>query len=222
MRLICLSDTHGYHKNLTIPDGDFLIHVGDFSMKANHSTVKEFSRWLNALPHAHKILVGGNHDVCLEGSRRWAQEEFAPAHYLMHEQLTLGGLSFFGSPYSPAIYDPSDWSFDYPPNGSRSHDLWDNIPKKIDVLITHGPPKGILDRVLTPHRGEDPNVGDVNLLRRVMEIQPRVHCFGHIHEGFGVYKHPTARTRFFNVCICDANYKPTNPVTVIDLYYKSI
>jgi len=217
MKLVCLSDTHGYHKKLTIPDGDFLIHVGDFSMRANRSTVCEFARWFKAQPHTHKIIVAGNHDVALEGDRRWALEEFAPAHYLAHERVILGGLTFFGSPFSPAIRDPSDWSFDYPPDSDRSRDLWDNIPKRIDVLITHGPPKGILDRVNDPHPGEDPNVGDVNLLRRVMEIQPRAHIFGHIHEGFGTYQHPTKRTRFFNVSVCDVNYKPTNPITIIDL-----
>lgn len=217
MKIVALSDTHGYHKKLTIPDGDFLIHVGDFAMRANRSTVYEFAQWFKAQPHAHKIIIAGNHDVCLEGDRRWAVEEFAPAHYLMHEKVTLGGLTFFGSPFSPAIYDPSDWSFDYPPNGTRSRDLWDNIPKGIDVLITHGPPKGILDLVKSPHPGEDPHVGDVNLLHRVMTIRPRVHLFGHIHEGYGTYQHPTVRTRFFNVSICNLDYRPVNPITVFDL-----
>jgi len=217
VKFVVLSDTHGYHKQLKVPDGDFLIHVGDFSMRANHTAVIEFARWMKSLPHKHKIIVAGNHDVCLEGDRLWAKEEFAPAHYLMHEKLTLDGFRFFGSPYSSAIREPSDWSFDYPPNGQRSKDLWEQIPKNLDVLITHGPPKGILDLVKFTHKGEEPNVGDVNLLRQVMEVEPRVHVFGHIHEGYGVYQHPTRRTRFFNVSICNLDYRPVNPITVFDL-----
>jgi len=204
MRVICLSDTHGYHKRLTIPDGDLLIHCGDFSMRATSPQVSEFARWFASLPHRHKIIVAGNHDMACEQGPFDVKKVFAPAYYLDHEEVVIEGLKIFGSPYTPAIYNPSPWFFDYQRKSTQAKELWDDIPKKTDLLITHGPPKGILDLVKEPHIGEDPNVGDIHLLRRVMEVKPKVHVFGHIHEGFGSYIHPMSpKTVFYNVSVCD-------------------
>jgi len=216
MRLVALSDTHGYHKKLTVPDGDILIYAGDFSMRARLSDVVLFANWLNSLPHEHKIIIPGNHDVYCEGDTDWARKEFSPAHYLLHSSVEVAGLRFFGSPYSSAIFEPSKWAFDYPPNGSQSKRLWSQIPTGTDILVTHGPPKNILDRVLYADPGEDPNVGDHFLMWNVARIQPRLHIFGHIHEGYGSCL-PEVGTHFYNVCVCDVEYKPVNPITVIDL-----
>lgn len=228
MRIIALSDTHGYHKRLTVPDGDLLIHAGDFSMRAKAHDVVEFARWFKALPHPHKIFVPGNHDMACEQDGSWAREEFAPAIYLEHEACEVMGYTIFGSAYSSAIYDPSPWFFDYQRYGSRSKDLCDQIPDHVDILITHGPPYGIGDLVPDPRVGEDPHVGDPNLLNRVKQTLPRIHIFGHIHEGYGVYRpdyvdmfgHNDPRefnVEFYNVCVCNGDYKPVNPITVIDL-----
>ena len=215
MRVVALSDTHGFHHDLKIPDGDLLIHAGDFSMKATVDDVIEFSQWFNALPHKHKIIVAGNHDQYCEDDPLFCDVEFRPAIYLNHESCEVMGYKIFGSPYSSSIYEPSPWSFDYPRNGPLSQYLWAQIPDHLDVLITHGPPKGILDLVNDPHVDEDLHVGDMNLLNEVMNKLPRVHIVGHIHEGAGHYDGVV--TRFYNVCICDVRYNPTNPVTLIDI-----
>lgn len=217
MRIVAISDTHGYHKRLTIPEGDMLICAGDFSMRAKSYEVTQFAEWFNQQPHKYKVIVPGNHDVACEGDRPWCKEEFSPAVYLDHEESKVAGYRVFGSPYSSSIYEPSPWAFDYPPNGDRSERLWSQIPDGIDILITHGPPKGILDVVLDPHVGEDQHVGDVNLLYHVKRVIPKVHIFGHIHEGYGKYISPVWTTEFYNVCVCDVHYQPRNPVTVIDL-----
>ena len=217
LRIIALSDTHGYHEKLTIPDGDLLIYAGDFSMRANHRDTVRFAKWINGLPHAHKIVIPGNHDAYCEQSFSYAREEFAPAVLLNHEECEILGYRIFGSPYSSCIFEPSIWHFDYVPLSDRAHRLWNAIPDRIDILITHGPPKGILDRVDSVHPGEDPNVGDPILLENVKRALPRVHIFGHIHEGAGSFAHEKYTTRFHNVCVCDVKYKPVNPITVIDL-----
>ena len=54
------------------------------------------------------------------------------------------------------------------------------IPHDTDVLITHGPPMAILDYAHGEH------VGCADLWKRVTDIAPKVHAFGHIHEGSGV------------------------------------
>jgi Icc-related predicted phosphoesterase len=74
-----------------------------------------------------------------------------------------------------------------------------------------------MDLVPFPHPGESPNVGDVNLLYRVHEVKPKVHIFGHIHEGYGSYIRDHLDTKFYNVAVCDGNYNPVNPITVVDI-----
>jgi Icc-related predicted phosphoesterase len=217
MKIVAISDTHGFHNKLTVPDGDMLICAGDFSMKAKALDVQEFAEWFNKQPHEFKVIVAGNHDMACEPWNDWTHETFLPAVYLNHEEATVGGLRIFGSPFSSSIYEPSPWSFDYNPKGPRSEALWSQIPDHLDILITHGPPKGILDKVAKTHPREDANVGDVNLLYHVKRALPRAHVFGHIHEGAGAYESDCWTTKFYNACICDAKYKPTNPVTVFNL-----
>jgi Icc-related predicted phosphoesterase len=65
--------------------------------------------------------------------------------------------------------------FTYP--DKRGEIVWSNLPEKIDILITHGPPSGILD--VSIHNGL--NVGCAFLRKAVLKIQPKVHIFGHIH-----------------------------------------
>lgn len=238
MRLVCCSDTHGFEKNLNIPDGDVFIYAGDFSMRATTTHVQKFAKWIQTLPHKHKVIIAGNHDMACETMGRvWAKELFYPAYYLMHEPLTIDGYTLFGSPYSSAIHDPSDWVFDYPRFGERGERLWSsllNIPQ-IDILVTHGPPYSIGDHVNGAHPGEDPSVGDMTLYDVVRQKQPLVHIFGHIHEGYGRHDRENLlvdlnwyakmspcqetpnRTVFYNVSVCDVNYQPINKITVIDL-----
>lgn len=217
MRIVAMSDTHGYHRNLKVPDGDLLIHAGDFSMRAKLKDVVEFARWFKSLPHKHKILVPGNHDVYCEFDPAWAREEFFPAILLAHEECEIEGRRIFGSPYSSSIYEPSPWSFDYRPDGPRSKELWSQIPDHLSILITHGPPKGMCDLVDSAHIGEDPHVGDLNLLRNVERALPSLHIFGHIHEGYGNFASDMWSTSFHNVSVCDVEYRPVNPVSIINL-----
>jgi hypothetical protein len=53
----------------------------------------------------------------------------------------------------------------------------------IDVMMTHGPPMGILDAT---YRGEP--VGCQHLLRAARRCKPKLHCFGHIHEAWGAQR----------------------------------
>jgi Icc-related predicted phosphoesterase len=72
------------------------------------------------------------------------------------------------------------------PRGPAATKYWDQIPLGLDVLITHGPPLGILDQVAP---GGD-HLGCEGLLRAVEEkrIAPgkRANCRGHIDPGRGL------------------------------------
>jgi Icc-related predicted phosphoesterase len=84
------------------------------------------------------------------------------------------------------------------------------------VLVTHRPPHGVLDLVPRDLAGAYENTGCKELLRAVKRIKPKLHVFGHIHEGYGVNRGD--EITFLNACICDAAYRPINPpLSIIDI-----
>ena len=59
IRVVCISDTHGRHRDCEIPNGDVLIHAGDFTRYGKRADADDFNKWLGELPHRHKIVVNG-------------------------------------------------------------------------------------------------------------------------------------------------------------------
>lgn len=203
MRLVLVSDTHNQHGALRLPEGDVLVHAGDFTMRGTEPEVRAFGTWLADQPHRHKVLIAGNHDFLFERDPHLARALLPPqAHYLLDSEVSIGGLRFWGSPWQPWFLD---WAF----NLRRGPDLaakWALIPQGVDVLITHGPPMGIADRTVN---GE--NVGCADLAEAMKRAKPRLSVFGHIHEGYGVHGDKV------NVAICDEKYRLVNNPVVIDL-----
>mmetsp|Transcript_12631 Transcript_12631/g.14485 ORF Transcript_12631/g.14485 Transcript_12631/m.14485 type:complete len:329 (+) Transcript_12631:70-1056(+) len=222
LRIVCISDTHGKHDQIdsnNIPDGDILIHAGDLTNKGEPATLRGFRDWVRKLPHKHKLVIGGNHDLSLDKNFRsslnpesiknardnvFDVEEFI---YLCNDSITLEGYNFFGSPIQPEF---NSWAFQRE-RGQESRNEWNQIPDETDVLITHGPPLGFGDLCKNGCRA-----GCLDLLREVQfRVRPIVHVFGHIHEGYG---HSTdGQTLFLNASSCDYFYRPTNPIHVFDL-----
>ena len=210
MRLIIASDTHEKHAGLTIPDGDVFIHCGDFTYNGDLKAIGAFGAWLACLPHRHKLIIAGNHDFAFEhvpaAARRAVGSRKNGVRYLQDSGITIDGVSFWGSPWQPWFMD---WAFNLP-RGPRLAAQWAKIPDTTDVLLTHGPPLGILDIV-----PEAEHVGCADLATRIAIIKPKIHAFGHIHEGSGVLVR--GRTTYVNASICDGAYQPVNPVRVIDI-----
>lgn len=223
MRLVCISDTHSMHTKIPggVPPGDVLIHAGDFTGRNNKIAVGEFLEWLASLPHPHKILIAGNHDGVLEAEPDWsaaALAEICPAvHYLCDTGCEIDGVKFFGQPWTPEFLN---WHF-MVPRGEPAANKWALIPSDTDVLITHGPPHGILDQCPEWHpkmpRDRRPliSVGCEELGLAVNRLQPRVHVFGHIHEGHGRVEKDG--TLFVNASCLDGRYRPTNAAQVVDI-----
>ena len=207
MRLICISDTHARHEAVFIPDGDVLVCAGDFTGHGEKRDVVAFNDWLGKLPHRHKVVIAGNHDFCFEQTPAEARSWLTAATYLQDDGVTLDGVTFWGSPWQPRFFD---WAFNLD-RGALLAKKWAKIPTGVDVLVTHGPPHGILDRT---DRGEP--VGCEELLTAVVErVKPKVHVFGHIHEAYG--RETRGPTTFVNASNCDLRYRPRNAAFIVDL-----
>lgn len=205
MRLVLMSDTHGRH-NFNVPDGDVLLHAGDFCMKGDYWEALSFSKWMDKQPHQYKVAIAGNHDIIYEKKPVQAKEATFGYTYLQDSEININGIKIYGSPWQPWFYD---WAFNLP-RGKALQNKWKNIPKDTDILITHGPAFGQLD--LTP-RGE--LVGCEDLIETIREVNPAIHLFGHIHHSRGIKK--SGRTVFVNASICDEAYRPNNKPIVLDI-----
>ncbi len=218
MRIVCLSDTHGRHGALAVPEGDVLVHAGDASMRGDDREIVAFATWLAALPHRHKLVIAGNHDWLFERQPGLARELLGAVTYLQDSGTTIDGVRFWGSPWQPWFMD---WAFNLR-RGAPLKARWDLVPEGTDVLITHGPPQGILDQVagivpraISAMAGQGEHVGCEELLAAVQRLAPRLHVFGHIHEGYG--EETRDGTRFVNASNCDRFYRPVNRPIVVDL-----
>jgi len=207
MRLVCISDTHNLHNYMKepIPDGDVLICGGDITNVGKVDDVESFNRWIAKFPHKYKIVIAGNHDWLFMRNGKRARSFLPDCIYLENEEVTIEGIKFYGSPYTPVFFN---WAFMLP--GKELEKEWAKIPNDTDVLITHGPPFGRLDMNL-----EGQHCGCERLLNRILDIKPKVHIFGHIHEAYGIVANDY--TTFINASICTRSYAPSQKPIVWDL-----
>jgi Icc-related predicted phosphoesterase len=197
--IVAMSDTHGFHESINIPAGDILVYAGDLTHRGEIMEVKRFNHFLGTLPHPVKIIIAGNHDFCFESDSKASAAQLTNGIYLQDTAVTIEGIRFYGSPWQPWFYD---WAFNLQ-RGPEIREKWDLIPEDTDVLVTHGPPFSHGDRTA---RGE--HVGCQDLLEAIERIKPKVHIFGHIHEGYGLTRNEN--TLFINASICDEAYQPRN------------
>jgi Icc-related predicted phosphoesterase len=188
VRIVCISDTHEWHRELALPDGDLLIHAGDFTFWNHTSKIRDFNEWLGELPHRHKVVIPGNHDRAFHKDPR-TRAEITNAILLINESVTVCGLNIWGSPVTC-----DDSAYGHTRREERAN-LYASIPKDTHILITHGPPYGILDREPGSHIRQ----GCTELRLAVMRLQPRLHVFGHVHGGYGTYQNET--TLFVNAAL---------------------
>lgn len=205
MRICLISDTHERHRELDLPDADLLIHAGDATFTGDLHAIDDFDDWLASLPHRAKIFIAGNHDRTFESQPENARRRITHATYLQDSGVTVGGVRIWGSPWQPEFMS---WSFNLE-RGAPLREKWALIPSDTDILVTHGPPFGHGDLVA---RGE--RVGCEQLALRLLDLDVRLHVFGHIHEGYGVTTKGT--TLFANASTCDLGYEPTQPPILLE------
>jgi Icc-related predicted phosphoesterase len=178
VNIVAVSDTHGRHRDLEIPEGDVFVHAGDLTKTGTIDELRDVAEWIEGLSFSHKVIVAGNHDFCLEhpAKRDEAEHLLADFTYLRDESAGIDGLNFWGSPWTP-VY--GQWAFQKQ-RGDEIAGVWESVSDGVDVLVTHGPPRGIGDRT----RGGK-QVGCQQLRECIRGCRPRLHLFGHIHEARG-------------------------------------
>ncbi|MDN3596255.1 metallophosphatase domain-containing protein [Zunongwangia endophytica] len=207
MRLVSISDTHNKHEALSIPDADVIVHCGDFTEAGSEKETLDFLEWLSAQPYQHKILIAGNHDFYLEKHQQEISN-IIPSNiiYLKDSGINIEGITFWGSPYTPSDVH---WAFALE-RGKMIKEKWDMVPEDTDILITHTPPYSIHDENI-----EYKNIGCEELLKKVVDIKPKFHLFGHVHDDFGSKK--IGPTTFINSSVMDSKYRLMNKISVFEI-----
>lgn len=224
IRVVCISDLHTYQKSVQMPPGDLVVCAGDLTFRGYEHELKLIGQWFRSLPYEHMVTIAGNHDRCFEDSRaeaeRWllgeADERIPNFYYLQDNgiELEINGIKvkIWGSPWQPWF---GGWAF----NLRDEEDLkekWKLIPKDTDILITHGPPYKLRDQVSDFGSNPGQHVGCRELRKALQRVRPKIHVFGHIHEGYGLSR--WGDTRIVNASVNTDRYNPTNPPIVLDIF----
>lgn len=211
IKIVAISDTHSMHRQVSVPDGDILVHAGDMSGHGSWPEFIDFAEWLDNQPHTHKVFVFGNHDgYDVKKCKNYLSANHPSLKLLYNEPADIAGLKFWGSPFTPEF---CDWYF-MKDRGNDLAQIWNMMPPGTDVLVTHGPAYGHGDQA-PPYRRFPRAVGCLELLKKIVEIKPKLHIFGHIHCGYGVTESDEVDTIFVNAATCNEAYQPIQPPQVI-------
>ena len=217
---MCVSDTHCSFPQL--PAGDVLLHAGDFSFIGSLPEVLGFNEYLGTLPFKHRIVIAGNHDTTFDlemfeynseaipplrnVNAFFVKTELMNCTYLEDSGVEVEGYKIWGA---PGVYaEHYNGAFTYA-NHEELRPHWEKIPQDTEILITHSPPYGIMDKAWGHV------LGCRMLLEKVRQVHPLVHLFGHIHEGRGQEFHDGVQ--FINAAICDFRNRPVHQPFVFDL-----
>ncbi|KAI2625704.1 ser/Thr protein phosphatase family protein [Hypoxylon sp. NC1633] len=208
-RFFIISDTHGAaFETKEAQQADVAIHCGDLTEESKITEIHAALQFLKSLKARKKLVIAGNHDFTLDvptfktnlAEAGLLQEEYlikqefgeyGEARRLFNEAAKDGivfldegthdidlengaRLRVYASPYTPG---DRSWGFSYPPKSNQNF----SIDQAVDVVITHGPPAGIFDR----NSDKEKRLGCESLFSAVAQAKPRLHCFGHVHGGWG-------------------------------------
>jgi predicted phosphodiesterase len=226
---------------MDVPQGDILIHCGDFTSIGRSHEIEAFIHWFGKQPHKYKIMIAGNHDFGMSNNQdqfnKWVSRRYLPESevgtlrdlrsvkekaleliknksiiLLESSGVEIEGIKIYGSPYQPEF---GGWAFNLPRKSKEIKEEWEKIPKDTNILITHGPPHRILDQCQDGFRA------GCEELSRAIDTLPdlKLHLFGHIHEDRGIVKR--GRVTFVNASSLDLQYQPY-PQTSFEIDYEDL
>lgn len=207
-----ISDTHLMHKELDeelSSGGDIIIHCGDALNNGSSLDAYKFLEWFKDVPFKHKIYTPGNHDIFFEENAEEGRVlcESRGITLLKDRLIDIEDIKIYGCPWTPIFYD---WAF--MGDDVMRKEYWEKVTEPCDIIVSHGPPKGILD--LTRHQ----HVGCQYLTEACYRLKPKYVLFGHIHTCGGM-SHDENGTTYYNCANANDFYNIVNPVRTI-LYEK--
>ena len=207
-RFVFISDTHNKHRQLTIPECDFLIHSGDVSSMGYEHEINNFLSWFNKQPARYKIFIAGNHDWLYERNRLLAKSLIPKGIvYLEDEEIILDGFKLYGSPVQLEF---CNWAFNKTEDQLKKY--WKAIPDDTDILITHSPAYGILDEV----NNNGIHLGSPSLYKEVNErLNLLIHSCGHIHSSHGTMKR--SNILFINASNLNEKYEVAYKPVIVEI-----
>jgi Icc-related predicted phosphoesterase len=208
-----ISDTHEQHDLVVIPKCDVLLHAGDITGRGALGKLSAFNTWIADLEDSEvvgeAVYIAGNHDLSLENNRETAESLLKAGTYLNNTMTKVGPpgeqKTVYGIPQQPPY---CDWAFNAEEEDMAR--LFNNIPSGVDILVTHGPPHGVLDQ-----NSAGIHCGSHSLLRWIKDYKPRLVVCGHIHEGYGIAL--IGNTLVVNASTCTKSYRPNNQPIVLEL-----
>jgi len=230
MRITAISDQHGHLLN-NIPECDLLLIAGDICPLINHDPYfqvnwldDQFRKWLHQQPAKHIVGISGHHDFVWECAASLVPQDL-PWTYLQDSGCEIEGLKIWGSPWTPYF---NNWAFNLDendPNETKLTQVFSQIPNDTDILMTHGPPYGIVDEVCESGSQATTHIGSYALEKVVMEVEPLVHVFGNLHRsGFRMIpienKDALDEQKiicFYNVTIVNESYDPVYDPTLFEI-----
>lgn len=212
MRVAVTSDWHGYIPP-EIPDCDLVLFAGDMGIGETFShdpevLVVDWNNWMVDQPPM--VAVAGNHDF----ENQVKIMRFLPWQYLEDEMVEVEGLKIWGSPWS----NPFGYGWAFNMEEEDQVELFKQIPDDVDIIISHGPPKGLRDTVsyFDGLAWVNKGVGSDALRQRMEQLENlKLVACGHIHPQYGLQK-KWGHT-VINGSLCNNQYKPVNKPIVIEL-----
>ena len=204
MDITCISDLHGYFPKLE--GGDLLIVAGDLTAQDTTRQHLDFLDWIDRQKYSKKIWIAGNHDNFLVNTK-FVNIQTMGMEYLCDSGTEFENLKIWGSPWTLKFYGMNPKCMAYTCDTEEElNEKWERIPDGIDILITHSPCHGILDKVDRKQR----HVGSTTLREHVIgRVKPKLHVFGHIHDSYGMVDLTVGK--HINCSHVDENYEPVNP-----------
>lgn len=206
VRVLAISDTHNLHKQVKLAPADLFIFAGDLTVNGTKEETIDFIKWINGLDYKHKIMIAGNHETYLDGAGRSRIHRMLHSSviYLENDAEEVLGLNVYGSPCVPRCGSPAFAR----ERGNALRSVWRHIPDDTQLLVTHAPPFGILDKNI-----RDEECGCVDLRHRVNSLKHlHSHIFGHIHQSKG--RQEVNGVNFYNVAYLKKDNKES---TIFDL-----
>jgi len=234
MIIDCLSDLHGHYPKLE--GGDLLIVAGDLTAGHSREDFYQFANWMRNQKYEDRIVIAGNHDTWIVEEDYWHIEnwyDIGEFEFLCDNGTELeNGLKIWGSPWTKTFEGMNpDYKAFTCDTEEQLAEKWALIPDDIDILVTHSPPYGILDKINRDYSLSTEDIID-ELLDNSLHVgstslnywmrnkwkffgSSKISIFGHIHEHGGKTS-SLNMIQFINCSLVNERYEPVNkPIRVI-------